>query len=316
MSKALLIVLLLFSGKFLSAQLTYNHLQVDYDSAWTYKNLKIIPIRPKGGFGGQTRLLYDYADIVSLSQAMQRGYVTVSERGTASTENVHWLRINNKSNKKVFIGSGEMIMGGRQDRMVSRDTILAPTNGDQYIPVMCVEEERWSEKEKKFGYNNYASPMLRKVLDQTKNQVLLWKEISDQLIYSGVKTPSLAYAGRRLDKKFNMQEDDYFKYFYNKFKNSDSTIVGFVCMSGDKVIGCDVFAGTNLFYGELGPMLYGYIEQAIAYGKQPVTVSDDKVKAYLDPILTDEQGQLEYLKKNGKVYKYNGKVIHITGFGQ
>src|SRR5690242_9952462 len=264
MSKALLIVIFLLSGKFLSAQITYNHLQVDYDSAWTYKNLKIIPIRPKGGFGAQTRLLYDYADIVSLSQALQRGYVTVSERGTASTENVHWLRINNNSNKKVYIGSGEMIMGGRQDRMVAHDTVLLPNGRDQYIPVMCVEEERWSEKEKKFGYNNYANPMLRQVLDQSKNQVRIWKEISDQLTSSGIKSPSLAYAGRRLDKKFSPQEDDYFKYFYNKFKNSDSTIVGFVAMSGDKVIGCDVFAGTNLFYGELGPLLVGYIEQSIA----------------------------------------------------
>jgi hypothetical protein len=316
MSKALLIVILLLSGKLLSAQLTYNNLQVDYDSALAYKNLKIIPIRPKGGFGTQTRLLYDYSDIVSLGQAIQHGYVTVSERGTASTENVHWLRINNKSNKKIFIGSGEMIMGGRQDRMVSRDTVMAPNGRDQYVPVMCVEEERWSDKEKKFEYNNYANPMLRKVLDQSKNQVVIWKEVSDQLMNSGIKSPSLAYGGRRLDKKFGLQEDDYFKYFFNKFKNTDSTIVGFVCMSGDKVIGSDVFAGTNLFYGELGPMLYGYIEQAIAYGKQPVTVSDEKVKSYLDPILTDEQGQLEYLKKNGKVYKYNGKVIHITGFGQ
>ena len=209
-----------------------------------------------------------------------------------------------------------MITGGRQDRMVTSDTVLAPNGKDQYIPVMCVEEERWSDKEKKFGYNNYANPMLRQVLDQSKNQVRIWKEISDQLLSSNIKSPSLAYGGRRLDKKFSPQEDDYFKYFYNKFKNTDSTIVGFVAMSGDKVIGCDVFAGTNLFYGELGPLLVGYIEQGIAYGKQPVTVTNEKVKEYLDPILTDEAGQIQYLKKNGKVYKYDNKVIHITGFGQ
>src|SRR6266700_166060 len=193
MRKALFIALFSFSCHVLQAQLTYKTLRVDYDSAVTYKNLKIIPIRPKGGFGDQTKLLYNYNDLVTFSQAIQRGWITVSERGTASTENVHWLRINNTSNKQVYISSGEMIMGGRQDRMVSHDTVLSPGSADQYIPVMCVEEGRWSEKEKKFAYDDFANPGLRKVLDQSKNQVLLWKEIMGQLDNSNIKSPTIAY---------------------------------------------------------------------------------------------------------------------------
>ena len=311
MPKILLSVLFILLANLLSAQLTYQTLYVDYDSAWTFKNLKIIPIRAKGK-DGAARL---FPNIVTLSQALEQGFVTVSERGSASTENVHWLRINNKSNKSVYIGSGEVIMGGRQDRMVAKDTVLIPTGKDQYISVMCVEEGRWSDKEKKFGYNNYAYPQLRKVLDQSKNQVLIWKEVAGMLDFNNVHAPSLAYSARRLDKKFVIQEDEYMRYFQNKFKNSDSTIVGFVCMSGDKVIGCDVFVGTNLFYGALKPLLFGYVEQAITYGS-PVTIKNDKVKEYLDRILTDESSQEEYLKKNGKIYKYNEKVIHITGYGQ
>lgn len=310
MPKNLLLVLFLLIYKLVPAQLTYQTLQVDYDSAKTFKNLKIIPIRFKGPGDGRMR-----PEVVSLSKAIQQGLVTVSERGTASTENVHWLRINNNSNKAVFVGSGEVILGGRQDRMVTKDTVLMPSRSDQYISVMCVEEGRWSDKEKKFAYFNYATPQLRKVLDQSNNQVTVWREILNHLDFNGVNSPTLAYASRRADKKFAPLVQEYYNYFIDQFRRSDSTITGFVCMSGDKVIGCDIYAGTNLFYGQLEALLPGYIEEAISYGKT-VTIKDEKVKEYLDKILTDEESQKAYLKKNGKIYRYKEKVIHITGYGE
>ena len=311
MPKNCFILLFILLCNTATAQLTYQTLYVDYDSAWTYRNLKIIPIRFKG-FAGSARV---YPNVLSLSQAMQEGIVKISERGTASTENVHWLRINNSSNKSIYVGSGEVILGGRQDRMVAKDTLLPPSPSDQYIPVMCVEEGRWSEKMKKFAYNNYANPALRKVLDHSKNQVLIWKEILSQLTYSGTPAPTLAYGAHRADKKFAPEQDEYFKYFFEKFKHSDSTITGIVCMSNDKVIGCDVFAANNLFYGELLPLLHGYIEESIVFGRPPV-IPDKKVKEYLDNILSDETSQEAWLKKNGKMFKYRDKVIHITGYAQ
>jgi hypothetical protein len=310
MPKKLLIALFCLMCKVVPAQLTYQNLQVDYDSAKTYKNLKIIPIRFKGPGDGRLR-----PEVVSLNKAIQQGIVAVSERGTASTENVHWLRINNNSDKAVFIGSGEVILGGRQDRMVTKDTVLMPSGRDQYIPVMCVEEGRWSDKEKKFGYLSYATPNLRKVLDQSTNQVTVWREIFNHLEYNGIKSPTLAFAARRQDKKFAPQMQEYYNWFIDQIKRSDSTIVGFVAMTGDRVIGCDIYAGTNLFYGQVESLLPGYIEEAISYGK-PVTIKDSTVKTYLDKILTDETSQREYLKKNGKIYKYKEKVIHITGYGE
>jgi hypothetical protein len=311
MVKRLITLCFLFIYKIVPAQLTYQNLYVDYDSAVTYKNLKIIPIRSKG-FGGLGMMA---PDVVSLSQALASGTAIVTERGTAATENVHWLRINNNGPKPIYISSGEIILGGRQDRMVAKDTVLLPSPKDQYISVMCVEEGRWSDKEKKFAYNNYADPALRKVLGQTNNQVLVWKEVFSQMEKSGTKAPSLAYLARRNDKKYTPEQEAYLRYFTEKFSKSDSSITGFVCMSGDKVIGCDIYAGNNLLYGELLPLLHGYIEEAISFGSAP-TISNEKVKNYLDPILTSESLQEAYLKKNGKVYKYKEKVVHITGYAQ
>jgi len=81
-------ILLLANHAF--AQLTYEQLYVDYDSAVAYKNLRIIPIRYKGNRDNASPLL---KNTMSFSQAMQQGLITVQERGTAAVENVHWLSL-------------------------------------------------------------------------------------------------------------------------------------------------------------------------------------------------------------------------------
>jgi hypothetical protein len=295
------------------AQLTYETVYVDYDSAWQYKNLKIIPIRAKKGGGNSSRAQNGSPEIISLSQALSRGIATISERGTASTENVHWLRINNNSDKSILINSGEVISGGRQDRIMMKDTILAPSQKDEYVPVMCVEEGRWSDKEKKFVYNNFANNHLRKTLDISKNQVLIWREINSQLLEGGINSNTMAYLSLNTDKRMMQLGDEYFQFFQQKFKNADSTIVGFVCVSGNRIIGSDIYAGTNLFYSQLEPLLRGYIDDAVILGK-PVNLGDKPVKEYMDKILTDERSQQEFVSKNGKMFRHDGKVMHINTY--
>lgn len=310
MRSGLVIFFLLCCGAALQAQLTYETLEVDYDSAHTFKNLTIIPVRLKGGGnnGGREAML-------SLSQGLKLGTVVITERGTAATENVHWLRINNNSGFPLYIGSGEVIMGGRQDRMITKDTVLLPSEKDQYVPVMCVEEGRWSNKQKKFVYNNYANAKLRKVLGTTNNQVLVWKEIDRQLGDNGFPNKSLAYLAQRHDKRMTIPQNEYQQYFYNKFMKEDTAVVGIICISGDKIIGCDIYAGKGLFDATLEPLLHGYIEEAILHG-QPPMVTNEKVMAYLAPKLSSEPQQQEHLKKNGKIYRHEKRVIHITGYGE
>jgi hypothetical protein len=307
--KCLVLLLLVLECASASAQLTYETLYVDYDSVWQYKNLRIIPIRRKGGGGA----LGTMGDVVPLNQALRQGLVTVTERGTTSIDNVPWLRFNTHSDKSVFIAGGEIISGGRQDRMVVRDTILSPSVKDQYVPVMCVEEGRWSEKEKKFGYGSFANGHLRKVLDTAHNQVAVWREVGRQLDSGRFKNKTEAYLSRYQDKKYVGAGEEYFRYFMNRFQGSDSTIVGFVAISGDKVIGSDVFSTKNLFYNQLDPLLRGYIDDAVLFGA-PVRMSDPPIRRYMDKLLKDEPTQEEFVKRNGKIFRQGAQVVHINTF--
>ena len=290
-----------------AGQITYANAYVDYDSAITYHNLQIIPIRPKNGMGAHM------PNVISLSQAIKQGLATVSERGTAATEDVHYLRINNRSDKTVYISSGELLTGGRQDRVVAKDTLLAPTGKDQFISVMCVEVGRWSPKEKKFSYGNFANQQLRKVVDENRNQSLIWQEIARQLGSHQIKDRTQRFAAHSLDKKMMQLNDAYFHFFQQHFRQMDSTLIGFVCVSGNKVIGCDVFRYTNLFYSQLDPLLKGYCDEAVLSGS-PVNLPVDKIRSYMDQLLMDESQQEAFLKSNGKAFRQNGSVIHINSF--
>jgi hypothetical protein len=300
---------LVFVALSASAQLTYETLYVNYDSAWQFKNLKIIPIRRKAASGippGGMRM-------VPLNEALNKGLVSVTERGSTSFENVHFLRFNTHSNKPVYISGGEIVSGGRQDRMVIRDTILQPSANDQYVPVMCVEEGRWSDKEKKFGYGNFANSSLRKVLDSTHNQVSIWREVDRQLQNGGFKNNSLAYLSRFQDKKYLVATDEYMRFFGEKFAKADSNIVGFVAITGDKIIGSDIFDGTDLFYPQLDPLLHGYIDEAVEAGA-PVILKDAPIRRYMDALLKNEASQAAFVADKGKIFRDNGRVIHVNTY--
>jgi hypothetical protein len=142
---------------------------------------------------------------------------------------------------------------------------------------------------------------------------LIWRQIAKQLEDNKIPNKSLAYLSRVTDKRMIHSNDEYYQYFKAKFKAMDSTVVGFVCMSGDKVIGSDIYASKDLFYNQLEPLLKGYCDQAVYMGK-PLTITRDEEKVYMDKLLTDKITQEKFLKDNGKIFRQQGQVIHINSF--
>jgi hypothetical protein len=63
----------------------------------------------------------------------------------------------------------------------------------------------------------------------------------------------------------------------------------------------------------LDPLLIGYTDQVIYSGK-PLTIENEEVKKYMDRLLSDEISQEKFLKENGKIFRQNGEIIHITSF--
>ena len=69
------------------------------------------------------------------------GSVKVVETGE-----VNELKIENTGGEPVFIQSGDIVKGGRQDRTLTTSLILPPHSGEIPIASFCVEHGRWSQR--------------------------------------------------------------------------------------------------------------------------------------------------------------------------
>ena len=90
---------LLLMVQFADAQLTYQQVWVDYDSAWTYKNLQLVPIRFRGEGKGQMAFYREMLPdkFISLSEGMKSGKIKVKEFVTKGDADVHILSVRNNS---------------------------------------------------------------------------------------------------------------------------------------------------------------------------------------------------------------------------
>jgi hypothetical protein len=76
---------------------------------------------------------------LTLEEALVNKTVEVRETGS-----VNELQVMNNGGEAVYIQSGDIVKGGRQDRVLLVSMLLPPRSGIVPIPVFCVEQGRWS----------------------------------------------------------------------------------------------------------------------------------------------------------------------------
>ena len=80
------------------------------------------------------------AKVMSLQEALERDLAVVHE-----TSEVNTLAIENRSpDTELFVQSGDIVKGGKQDRMVQMDMLLPPLSGVVPMKAHCVEQGRWT----------------------------------------------------------------------------------------------------------------------------------------------------------------------------
>src|SRR5688572_30347111 len=126
------------------SQYTYDQLEVGLlaneatAKNYTYHHLRLYPIRAKESFQKTFR---DVGKYMSLKEAIEKKKVKISEKNGGG--NVNELTIENLSSDTIIVLPGEIIKGGKQDRVVNQDMVLSPRSGKKTLPVFCVESGRW-----------------------------------------------------------------------------------------------------------------------------------------------------------------------------
>src|SRR5262245_60511395 len=100
---------------------------------------------------------------LTLTEAVAKGRVQVTETGQ-----VNELKIENTGDEEVFIQAGDIVKGGRQDRVLMVSLLLPPRSGELPISSFCVEAGRWSgragEDATRFASAAEAMPSRRALL--------------------------------------------------------------------------------------------------------------------------------------------------------
>jgi len=296
-----------------TAQLTYNELSVQYDSPWTFKKLQLIPIRFKGtgkDSGNAANAMFD-GKVISFSEAMRKHKITVKEMTAEGGPDVSMLMIKNRSQDNIMLMSGEMVQGGKQDRAFGETTIIPKKKRKNYVRVFCVEKGRWDDKAKDFTHAGTADAGVRRQIDVSKRQSKVWKQIDEDLAEQNKKNKTSAYLNAYNDSVF--YDTSYLHYFTEKMKSSDSSYAGFIAVTGNRIITTDIFAGADL-------CLTAYIENVKSYvhSLKPTdgipAKAKDEIRTFTDKFLKDKTTQKKYLSTNGRIYYYNGEIIHLIAY--
>lgn len=127
-------------------------------------NLTLIPIVATDRTGS--------TDVLTLDEAMQDRRLRVSELA----ERAGALEFANAADQPVLVLAGELLLGGKQDRVVATSALIPP-HSTRAIPVRCVEHGRWSGGDDFISAGRLAHDRLRGIAAYAR-QSDVWSEVA------------------------------------------------------------------------------------------------------------------------------------------
>ncbi len=148
--------------------------QTDYtlSGPHSHKNLTIFLIHGKNQTTDKSPL--------TLQEALEQKKVVVHETGE-----VNELAIENRSDEEVYVQSGDIVKGGKQDRVLAIDLIVPPRSGKIPIASFCVEQGRWQsrgdERVAAFESSNHAvsAKELKIAAKSKRDQSEVWDKVGE-----------------------------------------------------------------------------------------------------------------------------------------
>jgi ARG/rhodanese/phosphatase superfamily protein len=217
----------------------------------------------------------DPGDLLVLDEAMPAHQVTITEFNEGDVNN---LTLQNSSDKPVFLLAGEVIIGGKQDRIIGRNTII-PAKTKQQVPVYCVEHGRWEGTTKEFSTAKALAHGRLRARASFDNQSAVWAEVHSKNemhkttnstdTYRKVATEQAAGGGSNKDWQARI----------------DTAIAKLPAGDRDRMIGkiasVDMFGSPKLFKKLEKKLVASYVTEAVdikaAKDIKPPTASDVKV---------------------------------------
>lgn len=204
-------------------------------------------------------------DMLVLDQAMKEKLVRIHEVGDGGSVNT--LKLTNKSKQPVFLLVGEVILGGKQDRIIGKNTII-PAKSTLEVPVFCVEHGRWNDEGAKGEFKSAGALAHGRLRAKAsfENQSEVWSEVADKNDKRKVANSTDTYrkvAAQQVDGTLESSEKAV-KAALAKLPEADrKRMVGYAVAINGKVATVDVFTSPALFRKLEAKLLRSYLTEAV-----------------------------------------------------
>jgi hypothetical protein len=288
----------------------------------TYENISVFPV--VSGSAQDTRAF------LTLDEGLASGEVIVREQGSEGMvrdrdgrnvrpiqpqydrrASVNQLMLINRSKRPLLLLAGELVSGGKQDRIIGKDRLVPVGAPPLPLDVFCVEHGRWTGSDSKFvASKTIVHPSVREQAAVKHSQEEVWSAVvlgstaaearlsrptggaapalsRDALAQTiTVEAPTQSYAkiyeGRRVGNSVENFAEEVEKRFAKATAGlKDEQVVGVVVAYGGEVAWSDIFASGELFDHYWSKLLRSYSVEALARPTLRETAAASEARDFL-----------------------------------
>lgn len=289
---------------------------------------------------------YDTTGFLTLDEGLRNGDVVVTEAGQARglirhrpgdgtvihpihDGEVNRLVLVNNSKRPLLLLAGEIVTGGKQDRVIGKDRIVPAESDPVDLSVFCVEPGRWVAKNGKSNFAPtlsapavFAAPVVRSKAMAAKDQQQVWDSVrsSQRVMAEAVEVTGAApavnatssYATVMDNKEVQKQVDAIAEPVQRNYESvihqlRDKNAVGVVVAVNGEIVWADIFASTQLLQKYWPKLVRSYATEAVITRAKGGEVSSKQAQNFLDTL----EGRRETAETEPGIYRQT----EVTGDG-
>lgn len=291
---------------------------------------------------------YPTSEFLTLDEGLRSGEVIVTESGSVQGlirrhlnpgirhdgAQVNRLVLVNNSKRPLLLLAGEVVSGGKQDRVIGKDRIVPAESDPVDLSVFCVEPGRWVATSEHFGASEalyggavntakapppmaiMVQPSVRAKAMGDKNQQAVWDAVNAQKTQVATRLPIAApvqaevagtssYARVMENSEVRKQVDAVAKPIEQNYQSlirqlRDRNAVGVVVAVNGRVIWADIFASSDLLAKYWPKLVRSYASEAVVTRAKDVEVSVHRAQEFL----ADMEGRRETIENEPGVYRH------------
>jgi hypothetical protein len=293
----------------------------------SYENLTVFPVVASSG--------NDTGAFLTLEEGLSRGEVIVREQGAETMvrdrdgvrqpvvpnyggASVNQLALVNRSKRPLLLLAGELVSGGKQDRIIAKDRIVEPGSEPLPLDVFCVEHGRWSAGSQFTETKTIVHPSVREQATVDQRQTGVWASVmagsagqrsaaasaaprvsaEDLAVAAQTDAPTQSYnklySSRRVAPSVDAMVDEVQRRFRKETAGlKGERVVGVVIAYGGEVAWSDIFASSELFDQYWSKLLRSYAVEAVARPTLREKASASDAQEFLRRLKGREQTESE-----------------------